>query len=64
MRRGLLEGPKGFDPGVTLAFLLMKLTLGTHYKSCASMQLPYSFSFLAIGFSACTEKAEKQVQAY
>ena len=61
VRRGLLEGHKGFDPAATLAFLLIWMPLGTHYKSCGSMQLPYSFSFLAIGFSAFPEKTDKQI---
>jgi hypothetical protein len=61
VRRGLLEGHKGFDTAATLAFLLIWMPLGTHYKSCGSMQLPYSFSFLGIGFSACPEKIDKQI---
>jgi hypothetical protein len=62
--RGLLEGQRGLGLAGTLAFLLMWMPLGTHYNVYGSMQLFYSFYFLAIGFSACPEKTDKQIQAY
>ena len=64
MRRDLLRDQRGFGMAGTLAFLLMWMPLGTHYNVYGSMQLFYSFYFLAIGFSACPEKTDNQIQAY
>lgn len=64
VRRGLLDGPKGFGLAGTLAFLLMWMPLGTHYNFYGSMQLFYSFYFLAIGFAICPEKTDKQIRPY
>jgi len=60
VRRGFLGDPKGFGLAGTLAFLLMWLPFGTHYNVYGSMQLFYSFYFLALGFTACPEKTDKQ----
>lgn len=62
VRCGLLSVPKGFGLAGTLAFLLMWFPLGTHYNFYGSMQLYYSFYFLALGFAACPEKTDKQTQ--
>ena len=60
---GILSGPNGFGLAGTMAFLLMWFPLGTHYNFYGSMQLFYSFYFLALGFAIYPEKTEKQTQA-
>ena len=62
VRCGLLSVPKGFGLAGTLAFLLMWFPLATHYNVYGSMQLFYSFYFLALGFAVCPEKTDNKTQ--
>ena len=61
-RRELLNGVNGFGLAGTLAFLLMWFPLGTHYNIYGSMQLFYSFYFLALGFTTYPKSPERRVQ--
>jgi O-antigen ligase len=61
-RRELLNRSKGFGLAGTLAFLLLWFPLGTHYNIYGSMQLFYSFYFLALGFATSPSWPDRQVQ--
>lgn len=56
------DGPACFGLAGILAFLLMWFPLGTHYNFYGSMQLFFSFYFLALGFGASPERAEIDLQ--
>ena len=61
LRLKLLVGSNRFGFAGILAFLLMWLPFGTHFSVYGSMQLFYSFYFLALGFATLPDKPDKQL---
>lgn len=53
---GIGSGQSSFSTAGTIAFLLMWLPIGTHYNIYGSMQIFYSFYFLAISFCGFTRE--------
>lgn len=63
LRLNVLTSSNGFGLAGALAFLLMWLPFGTHFSVYGSMQLFYSFYFLAIGFALLPDNHDRQPSA-